>query len=65
MAEQVEVYLKGAESIFVSAEDSDKIEAAISSRQATVEVRELNGNATVLILANVVRLEKHPGRREY
>ena len=63
MAERVEVYLRGAESFFVSAEDGDKIEAAMSSRQPTVKVRELTGNETTLNLAHVVRVERHPNKK--
>jgi hypothetical protein len=59
MAVQVEVYLQGASSIFVSAEDGQKIKNVLSSGEVMVTVRELSGNLTTISVAKIVRLETH------
>lgn len=64
MAEQVEVHLQGADSIYVSVDDGDKIAAAMAAREPTVEVRWLGGGSvTVLNVANIVSVERHPGAK--
>jgi len=63
MAVQVEVHFRGAESIFVSADDAEKIRAAMASREAAVTVRELDGNPTTVNVENIVRVEIHGGPR--
>lgn len=59
MSRQVEVHLRGGDSIFVSETDGSRIQEALSRGLGAVDVRELGGNRTVINIGNVTRLEFH------